>query len=81
LLQISAGERSPALRLLYADSAVGWESKALVIQAADGTQRPLAQVVEDGAPGVLAEDGRTIVYPASWSLAGWRRGGSGPGGG
>ena len=82
LLQISAGDRTAALRLLHGNTAIGWEPEALVLTSADGKETTLAHILaqENAAPGTLVANGETIRYAGSWTLPDlWEQITAGPG--
>ncbi len=70
--EIRAGETKAALKLRQGDAHVGWEPLALAVTTMKDGKSTAADFAtpSDVAKGNLADDGRTIVYADSWTLAG-----------
>ena len=73
-LQVAAGKELAALNLRNGDTYLAWQPQSLVVTGPGGLGEAatLAQPLAAGQASVaaLAEDGRTLTYPQSWSLAG-----------
>ena len=71
-LSVSAGERVATLNLRSGDTLAQWQPLELIVTDAQGGKTTLARALDPAtaAPGVLAEDGRTVRYTGSWTLAG-----------
>jgi hypothetical protein len=72
LLKITAAEGRAALGLESAGRRLAWVSQALVWIGPDGQEVDLALPRDpaQAAPATLSDDGQSLRYDASWSLAG-----------
>jgi hypothetical protein len=71
-LKLAAGEHSATLNLQNGETLIQWQPLELILTKPSDPSTPLAQVLDpaSAAPGILADDHRTVRYFASWTQPG-----------